>query len=139
MPGLSQISYGTVSSYNAPVPSPSGNAETITNSLGRWTGKPGFDKGAREAVLGAATTGFFTYNEPSCRGGGIGGPGIGKGLLSAGLGAVPIVGGVLQKAFGIFGAHHAAALKKEHATPCQAVPDANNFLSAIDSSVAQCQ
>jgi len=114
---------------------PQGNADTIVKSL-----EP-FHKGTqgRDLVYKAALTGFFTYETPSCHGGGIGGPGIGTGLLSAGLGSVPIVGGTLQKIFGIFGAHHAAAVKTEQATLCQAVPDANNFLRSIDAALAQGQ
>jgi len=42
----------------------------------------------------------------------------------------------LSKVFAIFGAHHAAAVKLEQATLCQAVPDANNFLRQIDSLVS---
>src|SRR5712691_2888649 len=120
---------------NAPSPVPQGNADTIVKSL-----EP-FHKGqGRETVRKAALTGFFSYDEPSCRGGvGSGGAGIGTGLIGAGLGSIPVVGGTLQKIFGIFGAHHASAVRNEQAVLCQAVPDANNFLRSIDAAVAQGQ
>ena len=131
LPGLSQLSFGTVSSLNASAPVPSGNAETITKSL-----EP-FHKGqGRDFVKSAAESGFFSYNEPSCAGAGSGGLNVGQSLIGAGLGSIPIVGGSLAKIFGVFGAHHAAAVKTEQATLCRAVPDANNFLRGIDSAVA---
>lgn len=113
---------------------PSGNADTITKALG-----PFFNQAEHDLIFGAASTGFFSYNEPSCSGAGIGGPSIATGLVGAGLGSIPVVGGTLSKLFGIFGAHHAAAVKTEQATLCQAVPDANNFLRGIDAAVAQGQ
>jgi len=138
MPGLSQISFGTVSSLNPSVPVPTGNADAIVTALGPWTGKPGSSIAVREGIRKTATTGFFSYDEPSCRGAGIA-PSITTGLIGAGLGSVPVIGGTLAKVFGIFGAHHANAVKTEQATLCQAVPDANNFLRGIDSAVAQGQ
>src|SRR5258708_3711292 len=118
---------------------PVGNADTITAALG-----PFFNKPERDLIYGAASTGFFSYNEPSCGGAGIN-SGVGGQLASAGinsaLNAIPIAGPLLTKIFGAINpiAHHAAAVKKEQATLCQAVPDANNFLRGIDAAVAQGQ
>jgi hypothetical protein len=130
--GLQYISNGTVSFLKASVSRPTGNADTITNALGPYP-----NQNARDVIYGAASTGFFSYDSPGCRGAGVGGPGIGTSLLGAGLGSVPVVGGVLKTIFGVFGAHHAAAVRNEQATLCQAVPDANNFLRGIDTAVAQ--
>jgi hypothetical protein len=121
------------------MPLPSGNADTITNALGPWNKGPGSNAAARAVIYQAALTGFFSYNEPSCRGVGVSSTNIGVGLATAGIGAIPVVGGALSKIVGIFGAHHAAAVKTEQATLCQAVPDANNFLRGIDAAIAQGQ
>lgn len=139
MPALNLISNGQVSTANPPVAMPVGNADTITAALG-----PFFNKPERDLIYGAASTGFFSYNEPSCGGAGIN-SGVGGQLASAGinsaLNAIPIAGPLLTKIFGAINpiAHHAAAVKKEQATLCQAVPDANNFLRGIDAAVAQGQ
>jgi len=148
MVGLSQIVGAGVSSYNPPVPLPTGNADTITNALGPWDGvvAAGHSQGAHDLVYKAASTGFFTYDEPSCSGAGIsGGPSIGAqiGASAAGtaLDAIPVVGSTLSKIFSALNpvAHHAAAVRTEQATLCEAVPNANNFLRGIDSAVAMRQ
>jgi hypothetical protein len=131
--GLQSNSNGAVSFLKAPLALPVGNAETIVNSL-----KPFHKPSDADGVRVAAQTGFINW-PPSACGGVVGGPGVGTGLISAGLGAVPVVGGLLQKTFGIFGAHHANAVKVEQATACQAVPAANNFLRQIDAALAQGQ
>jgi|SRR5579859_1484637 len=135
---LSLISGGTVSTSTPPVRLPSGNADTITNALG-----PFFNQAERDLIHGAAETGFFSYNEPSCAGAGVnGGPGLGSQLgasvAGSALNAVPVVGPVLSKIFSAINpiAHHAAAVRTEQATLCRAVPDANNFLRGIDTAVA---
>jgi hypothetical protein len=108
-----------------------GNADTIVNSLGKFP-----NAGARGLVRGAAETGFFSYNEPSCSGAGIGGPGVASQFADAALGAVPEIGGLLKSLAGAFQMHHAAAVRNEQATLCQAVPAANNFLRGIDTAVS---
>jgi hypothetical protein len=131
---LQARSFATVSTLGIPASAPAGNAESITNAL------LGKSKTGRAAVLGAATTGFFSYDEPSCgRGVGSGSVNIGAALGGAALGSVPVVGGALKGLFGAFTAHHAQAVKTEQATLCQAVPDANNFLRSIDALVASGQ
>lgn len=138
MSGFSAISGGTVSSFVPPVALPSGNAETITKALGPYP-----NARERDFIRQAAESGFFSYNEPSCSSGGIGGPSIGKQFegqaLRVGLNAIPLVGPILSSfsslIFG-FGQHHAQAVKLEQRTLCQAVPDANNFLRGIDSAIA---
>lgn len=139
LPSLSLISNGMVSTANPPVAMPVGNTDTIVNALG-----PFFNKPEHDLIYGAASTGFFSYNEPSCGGAGIN-PGVGGQLATVGinqaLNAIPIAGPLLSKIFGAVNpiAHHAAAVKTEQATLCQAVPDANNFLRGIDAAVAQGQ
>jgi hypothetical protein len=124
------LRYGTVSSFAIPASAPVGSAESITNAL------LGKSKSGRAAILGAATTGFFSYDEPSCgRGVGSSSPNIKDALIGAGLGSVPIVGGALKGLFSAFTGHHAQAVRTEQATLCQAVPDANNFLRSIDALV----
>lgn len=133
MVGLQQLSNGAVSYLKAPLALPVGNAETIVNSL-----KPFHKAKDADGVRVAAQTGFLTgYTD--CGGNIGGGPGIGTGLISAGLGAIPVVGGALSKIVGVFGAHHANAVKNENATLCDAVPQANNFLRGIDAALAQGQ
>lgn len=133
MSSVQTLSSGTVSTLGIPASLPAGNAETITNALlGRSTT-------GRAAILGAATTGFFSYDEPSCGRGVGGGASIGATLGGAALGSVPVVGGALKGLFGAFTAHHAQAVRTEQATLCQAVPDANNFLRSIDALVASGQ
>jgi hypothetical protein len=130
---LQLLRMGTVSNRGIPAPAPTGSAETITAAV------MGKNKEGRGAILGAATTGFFSYDEPSC-GRGVGSStSIGAALGGAALGSVPVVGGALKAALGIFTAHHAQAVKTEQATLCQAVPDANNFLRSIDALVASGQ
>jgi hypothetical protein len=130
---LQLLRAGTVSNLAIPAPAPTGSAESITNAV------MGKNKEGRGAILGAATSGFFSYDEPSC-GRGVGsGTSIGAALGGAALGSVPVVGGALKAALGIFTAHHAQAVKTEQATLCQAVPDANNFLRSIDALVASGQ
>ena len=141
MPGFQQLGYGAVSNLTPSAPVPAGNADTITNALGPWNKGPGRNAAARALVYKAALTGFLAdYTEPSCRGLVGSGSSLGGDLLktgiAAGLSAIPFVGGFLSKFVGIFGAHHAAAVKLEQATLCQAVPDANNFLRQIDSLVS---
>ena len=133
MVGLQHISNGAVSYLKAPLVLPVGNAETIVNSL-----KPFHKPHDADGVRAAAQTGFL-HGYENCGGNIGGGPGIGTGLIGAGLGAIPVVGGTLQKVFGIFGAHHAQAVKNENATLCQAVPEANAFLRSIDAALAQGQ
>jgi hypothetical protein len=88
-------------------------------------------------VLKAATTGFFSYDEPSCGTGLVqGGNNVATGLVGAGLGSVPVVGGVLKTIFGGFTAHHKQAVATEQKTLCQAVPDANNFLRSVDAAIS---
>jgi hypothetical protein len=128
---LQSISNGAVSFLRASVSRPTGNADTITNALGPYP-----NQAARDLIFGAASTGFFTYSTAACGGGSVGGPGVGTSLVGAGLGAVPVVGGVLKTIFGAFGAHHANAVRNEQATLCTAVPDANNFLRGIDTAIA---
>jgi len=96
--------------------------------------EPFHKPGDKLGVLKAAQTGFIDWPASACSGV-IGGPGIGTGLIGAGLGAIPVVGGFLKKAFGAFGAHHAAAVKNERATACEAVPAANTFLRQIDAAL----
>jgi len=124
---------GTVSTLGIPAAAPTGSAESITNAL------LGKNKSGRTAILGAATTGFFSYDEPSCGRAVGGGPSIGRALGGAALGSVPVVGGALSSLFSAFTGHHAQAVKTEQATLCQAVPDANNFLRSIDALVASGQ
>jgi hypothetical protein len=136
VPGLSSISGGTVSALNPQYARPIGNADTIVNALAPFP-----SAGARAAVQGAAETGFFSYNEPSCAGAGIN-PDTSTALLTvgaAGASGIPVVGGIIAKALSIFGAHHAAAVKTEQATLCQEVPKANAFLRGIDLAVSQGQ
>jgi hypothetical protein len=87
-------------------------------------------------IRSVAAGGSLVYAEPSC-GRGVGGssPNIGAALGGAALGSVPVVGGALKTLFGLFSGHHAAAVKNEQATLCQAVPDADNFLRAVDQMV----
>jgi len=131
--GVQAIANGTVSTLGIPAANPAGNADTIANALGPYP-----NNSAKEFIRTAASTGFFVYNEPSC--GGVGGsrsaPSIGTALGSAALGSVPVVGGTLQKLFGLFTGHHTAAVKTEQATLCQAVPDATNFLRAVYQMIA---
>ncbi len=149
MAGLQFISNQAVSTLKPPLSLPAGNADTITNALGPWNGKPGFDNRTRDLVRGAAETGFFSYDTPSC-GRSSGGPGVGSQLKSlgivtgvqAGLSAIPVVGGAISSLAGLVlkpFQHHAQAVKTEQATLCQAVPDANNFLRGIDAAVASGQ
>jgi hypothetical protein len=130
---LQLLRAGTVSNRSIPAPAPTGNAQSITNAL------LGKSNTGRAAILGAATSGFFSYDEPSCGRGVGGGASIGAALGGAALGSVPIVGNALKTALGLFTAHHAQAVKTEQATLCQAVPDANNFLRSIDALVASGQ
>jgi hypothetical protein len=129
--GLQAVSFGTVPTLKAPVALPLGNADTIVNSLGKFP-----NAGARDLVRGAAETGFFSYNEPSCSGAGIGGPDVGQQLAVVGLGSVPVVGKLLSGIAGAFLGNHAAAVRNEQATLCRAVPAANNFLRGIDTAFA---
>jgi hypothetical protein len=46
-----------------------------------------------------------------------------------------LAGGVLLSIFGIFGAHHAAAVAKEQGTLCVAIPAANDSLQQIDDAL----
>src|SRR5260370_2224135 len=131
---LSLISYGSVSTLTPSSPVPRVNADTITASLA-----PFLNKSGRDGVYKAALTGFLGQEGLGSCGGNIGGPSIETGLISAGLGSIPVVGATLSKIFGVFGAHHAAAVKTEQATLCKAVPDANAFLRGIDSALAQGQ
>jgi len=139
VPPLSLISQGSVSSLNPSAPLPPGNAETIANSLG-----PFFNQPEHDLIFGAASTGFFSYNEPSCGGintGESSGAQLASVGISSGIGAIPIAGPLLSKLFNVINplAHHAAAVKTEQATLCRAVPEANNFLRQIDAAVSQGQ
>lgn len=134
MPPLTATSGGTVSYLNPSVSVPNGGPDTILAALDMTPGKPGYND-----IRGAAITGFFTYNTPSCQGAGVGGGSVGLGLAGAAAGSIPGVGGLLKTLLGGFTAHHAAAVKTEQKTLCQAVPDANNFLRGIDAAVAQGQ
>lgn len=139
MPPLSLISQGSVSSLNPSSPLPPGNADTITRALG-----PFFNQAEHDLIYKAASTGFFTYDEPSCGtgvvGGGAGGQLAGV-AVSSGLSAIPIAGPLLSKLFSAINpiAHHAAAVRTEQATLCAQVPAANNFLREIDAAVLQGQ
>ncbi len=135
--GFQQLAYGSVSNLTPSGPVPTGNADTITNALGPWNKGPGRNAAARALVYKTALTGFLPdYTYPECRGLVGSGSNLGGDLLKTGIAAIPIVGGALSKLVGIFGAHHAAAVKLERTTLCQAVPDANNFLRQIDSLVS---
>ena len=144
MAGFQQLAYGSVSNLTPSGPVPTGNADTITNALGPWNKGPGRNAAARVLVYKAALTGFLADYRDGC-GGAVGsGSSVGGALVKTGIAAslnvIPIVGSALSSVFGkvvgIFGAHHAAAVKLEQATLCQAVPDANNFLRQIDSLVS---
>jgi hypothetical protein len=53
--------------------------------------------------------------------------------------AIPVVGtivGLITSVIGIFGAHHAAAVKDQDAVLCQGVPAVNNVLATIDQGLA---
>src|SRR5260370_1450005 len=106
--------------------------------------RPPGEQCARALGYKAALTGFLADYRDGC-GGAVGsGSSVGGALVKTGIAAslnvIPIVGSALSSVFGkvvgIFGAHHAAAVKLEQATLCQAVPDANNFLRQIASLVA---
>lgn len=123
----------TVSTLIAASPIPPGNADTITNSLA-----PFANSSVRDAVYRAASTGTIPdYNEPSCVGAGIQTGDYTTAIASAGLKSIPVVGSFLSAALGIFGAHHAAAVKLEQATLCSEVPGIQNLLRAIDQAVLQ--
>jgi hypothetical protein len=141
--GLQHISNGAVSFLKAPLALPTGNAETIANSLA-----PFHKPRDRDAVVTAAQTGFLQGYE-NC-GGSINGPGVGSQIeqlgivtgVKAGLAAIPVVGGALSGLAGLVTApfaHHKQAVKTEQATLCRAVPEANNFLRGIDAALAQGQ
>ncbi len=130
MSGYSALQFGTVSTFNPSPVMPMGNADTIIAALGY---KPGSN--VPPPVVSAAQTGFFSYDEPSCGSGVVSGPGVGSQLVGAGVGAIPIVGGIAKTLLGALTGHHAAAVKNEQATLCRAVPDANNFLRGIDAAV----
>lgn len=123
----------TVSRLVASNPQPTGNADTITNSLA-----PFANSGVRNAVYQAASTGNIPdYNEPSCAGAGIQSGDYTTAIASAGLKSIPVVGGLLSGVLGAFGAHHAAAVKLEQATLCSEVPGIQNLLRTVDQAVAQ--
>ena len=128
---------GAVSSLNPPVVAPVGSADTITNSL-----VPFPNSGVRGGVYAAASTGNIPdYNEASCLGAGIqpDGQDYASTLVSAGLKGVPVVGSLLSSVAGVFGAHHAAAVKQEQAILCANVPGIQAFLAERGSScVARC-
>jgi hypothetical protein len=127
---LQAIKVGTVSTYNPPAVQPTGNADTIVNSL-----EPFPNQSSRDACRTSAQTGFVPL-PGSCAGGGTG---VTSALLRTGESAVPVVGNILSALTGIFTAHHAQAVKTEQQVLCAAEPDANNFLRGIDSAVAQGQ
>jgi hypothetical protein len=123
----------TISRLVASDPQPSGNADTITNSLA-----PFANASVRAAVFQAASTGIIPpYNEPSCAGAGISPGDYGTAIAAGGLKAIPVVGGLLSAALGAFGAHHAAAVKLEQATLCSEVPGIQNLLAMVDQAVRQ--
>jgi hypothetical protein len=128
--GIQVIGNGTVSALGIPTALPSGNPDTILSALGVTAKTPGY-----ATIREAANGGSLVYAEPSC-GRGVGSsPNLGVALGGAALGSVPVIGGALKTVFSIFTGHHAAAVKNEQATLCQAVPDADNFLRAIDQMV----
>lgn len=123
----------TISRLVASNPQPTGNADTITNALA-----PFANSGVRDAVYKAASTGIIPpYNEPSCAGAGIAAGDYTTAIASAGLKAVPVIGGLLSGVLGAFGAHHAAAVKLEQATLCSEVPGIQNLLAMVDQAVSQ--
>ena len=123
----------TISRLVASDPVPTGNADTITNSLA-----PFANDSVKNAVYKAASTGIIPpYNEPSCVGAGIQSGDYTQAIVGSGLKSIPVVGGLLSTVFGAFGAHHAAAVKLEQATLCSEVPGIQNLLSYVDQAVAQ--
>jgi hypothetical protein len=135
--GLQAYSRGTVSQFNAPVARPGANADTITASLAPFP-----NSGVRGGVYTAASTGIIPdYNESSCFGAGIQNAdfagAIGQVAAKSLLGSIPIIGNALGSLTGIFGAHHAAAVKQEQAILCANVPGIQAFLRSVDAAVAQ--
>jgi hypothetical protein len=126
---------GAVSSLNPPVVAPVGSADTITNSLAPFP-----NSGVRGGVYAAASTGNIPdYNEASCLGAGIqpDAQGYAQAIVGAGLKGVPVVGNLLSSVVGVFGAHHAAAVKQEQSILCANVPAIQAFLRSIDVAVSQ--
>jgi hypothetical protein len=123
----------TISRLVASNPQPTGNADTITNALA-----PFANASVRNAVYQAASTGIIPpYNEPSCVGANIPSGDYTQAIAQTGLKAIPVVGSFLSAALGIFGAHHAAAVKLEQATLCSEVPGIQKLLAVVDQAVAQ--
>jgi hypothetical protein len=120
-------------------PAPLGDPSTIVKALGFLP-----NSSSVKLVTDAATTGRIPdYVVPECTKG----PSVGFGtqvgivakqsLISAGLSAVPVVGGLLANFSGLFsGAKHAQAVQTEREILCQAVPEANGFLLQIDQALA---
>ncbi len=123
----------TISRLVASNPQPTGNADTITNSLA-----PFANASVRAAVYQAASTGIIPpYNEPSCAGANIQSGDYTQAIARTGLAAIPVVGKFLSGVLGAISAHHAAAVKLEQATLCSEVPGITNLLATIDQAVAQ--
>lgn len=101
--------------------------------------EPFANNGERQGAIDAFNTGLLPpYNEPSCRGT-VSSFNVGAALETtaeqSALGSVPFVGGLLDNLLGGIQGHHAAAVKLEQATLCQAVPLATAFLQSIDQLV----
>ena len=101
--------------------------------------EPFANNGERQGTIDAFNTGLLPpYNEPSCRGT-VSSFNVGAALETtaeqSALGSVPFVGGLLDNLLGGIQGHHAAAVKLEQATLCQAVPLATAFLQSIDQLV----
>jgi hypothetical protein len=154
MPGVVSL----VSNFAPTIPQPKGNADTIVASIGSAS-VPAHLKTAYLAALRAvAESGNLPdYHDGPCSGGqGSGGIGtktklglvtaqaglqVGLSAIKIGttaLNAVPVLGQILSSAISLISlpfAHHQAAIQKEQATLCQAVPDAQNFLAQVDQYV----
>lgn len=107
------------------------DVQSIVNSLAPFP-----SSGAKDTVTSAASTGFIpAYTAPGCGSTSNGfdtGAAIKGTLVKSAVGSIPFVGGFLNSLLGAFGGHHAAAVKTEQATLCEAVPAANQFLQGID-------
>ncbi len=149
MPGV----VGTVPTLSRTIPQPMGSPDTIVASIGA-AGVPGHLKADYlKQLRAAAESGFISdYRCPN----GVSPTGVGTQLgvataqagLSAGLDAVkigttalnaiPIVGNILSSAISLITvpfAHHKAAVAREQATLCTAVPEVNAFLRQLDQYV----